>query len=236
MTDALAPVALTASKTELNTGTPSILEAALPGVTPPTIFVPYSSICFVWNVPTAPVIPWTRTLVLLSTNMLMDAPPSVRPAGGGQDDFLRRVAHVGRGNDVELCRRENLLPLFHVRPLEPDDQGNREAQVLRRRHHAFGDDVAPHDPAEDVHEDRLHLRVGKDEAEGVGHLLDARAASHVEEVRRVPAAALDHVHRGHRQPRAVHHAADVAVEADVGEVVVRRLRLRRVLLVEVPQR
>ena len=46
---------------------------------------------------------------------------------------------------------------------------------------------------------------------------------------------LDHVHRRHRQPRPVHHAPDVPVEADVGEVELGRLRLRRVLLVEVPQ-
>ena len=75
MTDAFAPVALTASRTVLKTGTPSILAPALPGVTPPTIFVPYSSICWVWNAPTEPVIPWTRTLVSLLMKMLMDAPP-----------------------------------------------------------------------------------------------------------------------------------------------------------------
>src|SRR3990172_3793616 len=105
MTDALAPVALIASTTVLKTGTPSTREPDFPGVTPPTIFVPYSSICLVWKAPTEPVIPWTRTLVSLSMKMLMDAPPLIRPAGGGQDDFLRRVAHVGRGNDVELRRR-----------------------------------------------------------------------------------------------------------------------------------
>ena len=36
-------------------------------------------------------------------------------------------------------------------------------------------------------------------------------------------------HGGHRQPGAVHHAADVAVELDVVEVELRGLDLRRVL-------
>ncbi|CEY32026.1 Uncharacterised protein [Streptococcus pneumoniae] len=50
-TEAFAPVAFTASSTVSNTGTPSISVPPLPGVTPPTIFVPYSIICFVWNKP-----------------------------------------------------------------------------------------------------------------------------------------------------------------------------------------
>src|SRR5512146_543915 len=128
MTVALAPVALTASATVLKTGTPSTLEPDFPGVTPPTTFVPYSSICLVWNAPTAPVIPCTRSFVFLSTQMLMFS-PSLRLAGGGHD-FLCRVLHVGRGDDVELRRGEDLLPLFHVGPLEADHQRHLEAQRL----------------------------------------------------------------------------------------------------------
>jgi hypothetical protein len=58
MTVAFAPVAFTASCTVLNTGTvPSNFCPPFPGVTPPTTFVPYSIICFVWNEPSRPVIP-----------------------------------------------------------------------------------------------------------------------------------------------------------------------------------
>ena len=60
-TDAFAPVAATASGTLLNTGsvTPSIstLCPPLPGVTPPTIFVPDLAIRAVCFVPSEPVIP-----------------------------------------------------------------------------------------------------------------------------------------------------------------------------------
>ena len=68
-TEAFAPVALIASATVLKTGNvlPSIstLCPPLPGVTPPTIFVPYLSMRAVCLVPSEPVIPWTTTLVCL---------------------------------------------------------------------------------------------------------------------------------------------------------------------------
>ena len=38
-----------------------------PGVTPPTMFVPYLCMRSVWYEPSAPVIPWTMTLLFLST-------------------------------------------------------------------------------------------------------------------------------------------------------------------------
>ena len=40
---AFAPVSFTASSTVLNTGQPSCVVPPLPGVTPPTTFVPYSA-------------------------------------------------------------------------------------------------------------------------------------------------------------------------------------------------
>ena len=43
----------------------------LPGVTPPTNFVPYSRHWSVWKLPALPVMPWQITLVFLSTRMLM---------------------------------------------------------------------------------------------------------------------------------------------------------------------
>src|SRR5215213_3650825 len=49
------------------------------------------------------------------------------------------------------------------------------------------------------------------------------------------AGQLDDVHRRHREPRAVDHAGDVAVELDVVEVELRRLDLQRLLLVQVAQ-
>ena len=60
-TEALAPVALIASATVLKTGSwwPSISTTCppLPGVTPPTIFVPEANIRRVCLVPSEPVMP-----------------------------------------------------------------------------------------------------------------------------------------------------------------------------------
>ena len=50
----------TASATVLNTGTlSSNFWPPLPGVTPATTWVPYSSICLAWNEPSRPVMPCT---------------------------------------------------------------------------------------------------------------------------------------------------------------------------------
>ena len=62
------------------------------------------------------------------------------------------------------------------------------------------------------------------------------AAADVEEVGRARAVELDDVHRRHGEAGAVDHAADVAVERDVGEVVFRRLDLLGVLFGLVAQR
>ena len=73
MTDALAPVSLTASATVLNTGRSRCCVPPLPGVTPPTTCVPYSIICVAWKLPCEPVKPCTITLVflLIRTDMLV---------------------------------------------------------------------------------------------------------------------------------------------------------------------
>ena len=56
------------------------------------------------------------------------------------------------------------------------------------------------------------------------------AAADIEEVGRLAAIELDDVHRRHGEARAIDHAADLAIELDVGEVVLRGFDLRRDLL------
>ncbi len=90
---------------------------------------------------------------------------------------------------------------------------------------ALGDDVAAHDPAEDVDEDAFDRRVAEDDLERRGYLFLVGAAADVEEVGGLGAIQLDDVHRRHGETGAVDHAADISVELDVGEVVFRRLDL-----------
>ena len=66
-------------------------------------------------------------------------------------------------------------------------------------------------------------------------LLFIRAAAYVEEVGRHSACVFDDVHGRHGQARAVHHAADVAVELDVVQVVLGGLNFERVLFGDVAQ-
>ena len=70
MPEAVAPVALTASATVLNTGRSRCVVPPLPGLVPATTVVPSSFICSVWNEPSRPVIPWTTTFVVPSRRML----------------------------------------------------------------------------------------------------------------------------------------------------------------------
>src|ERR671916_2860432 len=100
MTDALAPDSLTASATVLKTGTPSCTGPPLPGVTPPTTFVPYSTICLVWNVPSLPVTPCTTRRVCLSTRTLNAFAPQFAIYLARND---RAVYHAVRDN-AELQR------------------------------------------------------------------------------------------------------------------------------------
>src|SRR5580704_4515616 len=72
ITEVSAPVLSTASCTVLKMGHPSCVVPPLPGVTPPTIFVPYSAQALAWNVPSRPVSPCTMTRVDLSTRMLIN--------------------------------------------------------------------------------------------------------------------------------------------------------------------
>src|ERR1700693_6043216 len=62
------------------------------------------------------------------------------------------------------------------------------------------------------------------------------APADVEEIRRRHAVELDDVHRRHGKAGAVHHAADIAVEGDVVEIVMRGLDFLGVLLGLVAQR
>ena len=151
-------------------------------------------------------------------------------------DLARGIAEIVGGDDRETRVRQYVLALLHVGALEADDQRHRQIHFLGRRDDPLGDDVAAHDAAEDVDQDALHGGIAEDDLERRGHLLGGRAAADVEEVGGEHAVELDDVHRRHREAGAVDHAADIAVELDVGEVIFGRLDLGRILLGLVAER
>mmetsp|Transcript_126631 Transcript_126631/g.394230 ORF Transcript_126631/g.394230 Transcript_126631/m.394230 type:complete len:259 (-) Transcript_126631:538-1314(-) len=144
---------------------------------------------------------------------------------------LREVAH---GNDREAALLDNLHALLYVGADQPDDQRLGKSDLLHGVDHAVGDDVAAHDAAEDVDEDRLDIRVALDDLERGRHCLLVGGAPHVEEVGRGAAAKIEKVHRRHGEAGPVDHAGDAAVQLDVVEVKLLGLDLLWVLLGDVP--
>ena len=97
-----------------------------------------------------------------------------------------------------------------------------DLHLVERQQDPARDLVAARDAAEDVEEDRLHLRVGGDDLQRIDHALRVAAAAEVAEVRRPPAGERDHVERRHDEPGAVAEDADLAVELHVGDALLAR--------------
>src|ERR1700761_7790958 len=94
MAEAVAPVAFFASATVSNTGRSRCVVPPLPGVTPPTILVPYAMACSEWNVPWLPVKPWQMTLVSLLTRTAM-----LRGLLNGFDHLFGGISEIVCGDD-----------------------------------------------------------------------------------------------------------------------------------------
>ena len=149
------------------------------------------------------------------------------------DRLLGGVGQAGGGNQVGLGQDAPALLL--IRADQADDKRHADVQRADGFQHAACDFVAAGDAAEDVDQHRLDALVGQDDAQRRRNLVGLRAAADIQEVGRLAAVELDDVHRGHRQPGAVDHAADLAVQVDVGEVVAPRLALAGVFLVGIAQ-
>src|SRR5919202_616095 len=198
ITETSAPVFSTACATESNTGwltslSNSTVWPPMPGVTPPTIFVPDVSMRWVCLRPSEPVMPCTRTLLSCVSQIAIRSGP-LSLAGGGQ--LGRPAGGVVHGLDpVDRSRGqrrrevvEDLMAQLGVVAVEADDDRQLDggAPLLEQlvglqdpvRHC-----VAGGDPAEHVDEDALDLRVRQDDRQAVRHDLGTGAAADVEEVR-----------------------------------------------------
>src|SRR5439155_21796159 len=94
--------------------------------------------------------------------------------------------------------------------------------AVERREDAPRDLVPARDPAEDVEEDRPHLRVAGDHLERGDDAFRGAATAEIAEVGRPPAGHDYHVHGRHREPGAVAEDADRAVELDVRDALLTR--------------
>src|SRR5918995_3598085 len=237
----LGAVSATASATVSKTGAPATLLPLPPGVTPETTLVPYSTICSVWNEPSRPVMPCTRTRVSRSTRMLTERTPPHWSSTWAQthprksacscavcraDGLRGRIVHAVAGSQPRLG--EESSPFLRVGPGKTDDNRHLDRDALQCFRNALRDDIAPRDAAEDIDQDGAHVRVGGDETECLGHLIGARTAADVKEIRGLAAMKHDRVHRGHGQTGAIDDAADVAAELDERDPGLARVELGRV--------
>ena len=132
---------------------------------------------------------------------------------------MRRIIEIVGGNHIQLGFGDDFLAELNIRALEPNDKRHLQSDLFHRRDHPLGDDVAAHDAAENIDQNSLHFLVGGDDFECRRHLFLGCAAADIEKVGGFLAIELDDVHRCHGETGAVHHAADRAVERDVGKIV-----------------
>ncbi len=145
----------------------------------------------------------------------------MRLSGNGGDDFSGGVVDVSGGDEREAGFREELASGFDVGAFEANDERDGKVDGFDGVDDALGDDVALHNAAEDIYENRFHAFVGDEDFEGIGDLLLGGAAANVEEVCGFAPVEFDDVHRGHREAGAVDEAGDVSIEANVAEVGLR---------------
>ena len=155
----------------------------------------------------------------LQTSVMPPAPPRARRP---------RASSARRAGSGGAASARIGAALLGVRAVEADDERQLEPHLLERLQDPARDLVAARDAAEDVEEDRLHLRVARDHGERVDDALRVAAAAEVAEVGRAAAGEGDDVDRRHRQPGAVTAHAHLAVELDVGDVLRAGERLERV--------
>ena len=200
----------------------------LPGVIPATIRVPYSSIARLWKSPSRPVMPWTTRRVSGPMRTLMRHAPrdaATALAAASSSD----AAVVNRASSSRTAASAAFVPTIRT------TIGTSRVCMRARLDQAAGDLVAAGDAAEDVDEDRIDLRVVEDDPHRGRDLVGPRATADVEEVGRLAAGPLDEIHRRHRKPGAVDHAADRPVELDEREAGLARLTVGRRLLVGIAQ-
>ena len=157
----------------------------LPGVTPPTMLVPESSIRWVCLEPSEPVMPCTMTLLVSFKKIAIGQSFPCSPGLSAASSAARSaapsiVSTMVTSGMVRLV--EDAASLVDVVAVEADDERlvGLVAEQLERVHDAVGDGVAGGDATEDVHEHALDLRVRQDHFEAVRHHGGGGAAADVE--------------------------------------------------------
>jgi len=140
------------------------------------------------------------------------------------------------GDDhLEARVGDELLSFGDIGALEPADDGLLHADVSSGVDDSRSNDVTFHDASEDIDKDGEHLLVSIQQLECLLHLVLTSSSSDIQEVGWVAAFELDNIHCGHSEASTVHHAADVASETNVVEVVLSCYHFSSILLTPVAE-
>src|ERR1700676_1073211 len=166
--------------------------------------------------------------------MLTRSPPTIRSSRtGGSNRLLRRVGQGLGADDRQPAVADDLAPLTFIGGRQTHDQRHLDADVAYRLYHALCHPIAAVDAGKDIHQDSFEVAVRQHQLERPCHAFGRGTTAHIEEVRGLATHVLYGVHRGHRKPGAIDDAADVALQANVTQVVLGRLRFPRILLGQV---
>ncbi len=130
----------------------------LPGVTPATTFVPYSIICLrVERAVAAGDALHDERRVLVDEDAHAAFPPFASATA-----FFTASSMSDDAEKPFSCRI--FIAISSLVPVRRMTIGTLSGFCFRRRHDAVGDVIGARDAAEDVEQDRLHVRVGRDDA------------------------------------------------------------------------
>ena len=84
--------------------------------------------------------------------------------GGCRNDFLGGIGQIGGGSKIESAILEQLPPLGDIRSFQSDDERNGGLYFLEGGDDRVGNDIALHDAAENVDENRLYAGIRQEDA------------------------------------------------------------------------
>ena len=117
---------------------------------------------------------------------------------GCLDRLLHCISEAGGGNDVHVAFRQGFDPKRRIVTFKSHHNWHVHSNILDGADDPLCDDIAAHNPAEDVDQDGFDVLVRENDLESLTNGLLGRTTAHIEEVGRLPPMQLDKIHRAHR--------------------------------------
>ena len=121
-----------------------------------------------------------QSRVFINQNCHLYAPSALRRCHNQFRCFLHRFAYL----EIQARLLQNPPSFFNIGSFKTKHNRHLDIQLLRRRHHARRQPIHAQNAAKDVDENRLHIRIRKQNLERMLNLLLGRAAAHIQKIRR----------------------------------------------------